>query len=111
MTEQPSIFDQHDSATERRDRALARVGARAGTFIDDVRRIVAQHAVGAQVTGEQIRLLCERHSVTPHHHNAWGAAISTLVKRRVLDFTGRFEPMQTKKSHARRTPVYVVRAR
>ena len=44
-------------------------------------------------TGEDIRLHLTRQCIIPHHHNAWGALISTALKRNLLRDTGKVEHM------------------
>lgn len=55
-------------------------------------------------TGEGIRLAVML--PPPHHHNAWGAVIRMAVRRGLLMDTGQMAHMTSKKSHARRSPVY-----
>ena len=64
--------------------------------------------VGWIGTGEDIRRVVDAVvQPGPKHHNAWGALISTLIKRRVLIKTGVYVNMKQKSSHARSTPQYV----
>jgi len=60
------------------------------------------------VTGEDVRVLCAEVEIAPHHHNAWGAAINTMVRRGLLVPTGMFTQMKDVRSHARLTRVYRV---
>jgi hypothetical protein len=92
-------------AKEARDKALGSVSENAGDWMDKAISAFGQLPVG-EYTGEDIRLSVERLVGPPHHHNAWGAVIRTLLKKRYLKPTGRYTSMRTKKSHARRTPVY-----
>jgi hypothetical protein len=103
-TEQAELFE----AKAARDAALAQVSDNAGDFTATVRRLVCRMPSGLQLTGEDIRLECEARGIVPHHHNAWGATINSMVRGRILAQTGKHKSMRTKKSHARRTPVYVV---
>jgi hypothetical protein len=61
------------------------------------------------VTGEDIRLACEARNIKPHHHNAWGAFISSLKRQGVLAPTGKWVNMRGPKSNARKTELYHVR--
>lgn len=88
-----------------RDAALERVSR--GTFTDDVCAALSDYR-GQYLTGEAIRFHMEQRGIEPHHHNAWGAAIMTAARRGLLEKTGRYLPMQSLKSHARRTPEYRV---
>ncbi len=103
---QGNLFDP-PPPEDRRDEALDRVGKNAGRFVDAVRQVVPQ-LVGLEVTGEDIRVECGKLGIRPHHHNAWGAVINSLVREEALIFTGREVHMKTSKSHARRTRVYYV---
>ena len=97
------------TAERARDEALEQVSENAGSgFTSKVRETVADIIpTGREVTGEDIRIICEDRGIEPHHHNAWGAVIRGMIHSH-LEPTGEHEPMQTEKSHARKTPVYVV---
>lgn len=89
-----------------RDEAIDRVATNAGSeWVATGLNKISQLAAG-EYTGEQIRLILTEAGIVPHHHNAWGALISSAVKRGILIDTGRLDHMQTKKSHARKTSVY-----
>lgn len=105
MTEILDLF----SILERKDAVLKQVSDNAGSWMDDVLAAAAQLAVERQgeiVTGEGVRALVEPLIGPPGHHNAWGAAISNLVRKRYLIQTGRWVPMRAAKSNGRRTPEY-----
>lgn len=56
------------------------------------------------VTGEDIRLACERDGLAqPHHPNAWGAMFSSLSRggREWIRLTNEWANMTDPKSHAR----------
>lgn len=76
-------------------------------FADNVVRYVVSIPQGTLCTGESIRLDCLERGITPHHHNAWGAAISRCVRAGLLSETGRFPRMKSRSSHSRRNPEYV----
>jgi len=96
-----------DTAEDRRDKALAQVEDNAGpTWTELAHEEVRKLDPRRCWTGEQIRLHIEDICGKPHHHNAWGAIISSAVKADVLQATGEWRKMQTPKSHARKTPVY-----
>ncbi len=57
-------------------------------------------------TGEDVRFHCSKMVGLPHHSNAWGALINSLVKRGIIEKTGEYRPMRDDNSHARSTPVY-----
>jgi hypothetical protein len=93
---------------EARDAAIQQVAEHAGeSFADQVRDVVCLLTAEC-LTGEDIRQHCESAEVRPHHHNAWGATISGLVREGYLVATGEYRPMRAKGSHARKTPVYRV---
>ena len=89
-----------------RDEALERV--RRDEFQEKALAVIESLIPGDEVTGEDIRLTCEARGIEPHHHNAWGALVMYAVRKGYLSHTGRYEPMKVSRSHARRTPVYVV---
>jgi hypothetical protein len=62
---------------------------------------------GTICTGESIRIECIGRGLTPHHPNAWGAAIRVAVKDGLLQETGRFLHMRARSSHGRRNPEYI----
>jgi hypothetical protein len=57
-------------------------------------------------TGEDLRFYLGRKVGCPAHPNAWGALISTLVRRKIIKPTGEYRAMKDDSSHARKTPVY-----
>lgn len=93
-----------EDAIKERDAALASVAANAGSWME--RGLEAIGALPKSFTGtaEEIRL--EIKVPPPHHHNAWGALIRVAVKRGLLAEIGMGQ-MKTKRSHARRTPLYL----
>lgn len=94
---------RNNTAVERRDAALKSV-SRDGEWIQSALDVIA--TMSGEATGEQIRLRCEPLIGTPHHHNAWGAVVRTVISRGLIRFANRYQQMQTPKSHARKTPVY-----
>ena len=54
-------------------------------------------------TGEDIR---DQVAEEPGHHNAWGGLINTAVSQKLIEPTGNYTAMQSKKSHGRKTPIY-----
>ena len=102
LATQPDLF----GARPARDEALGQVSANAGDFMAEALQAVLKLPRGVY-TGEDIRLELERQEIVPHHHNAWGALIRQCVASGALRFSGRYEAMKTRRSHARRTPVYV----
>jgi hypothetical protein len=105
------IADDLFTAAAARDAALATVEANAGTWPARALAAFADLGFGRQMTGEQIRHEVGAMVGPPHHHNAWGALIAIAVKRRLVEKTGEYRKMQDVQSHARSTPVYIVRAR
>lgn len=64
---------------------------------------------GYMLTGEELRTALKADGLAaPHHPNAWGAAIAAARRRGLLKETGRWIAMRGPKSHARRTPQYVL---
>lgn len=96
-----------DVARMERDMAIAAVSGSNARWIDDAFLVAAALPSGWVGTGEDIRREVELVASGPGHHNAWGALIALLAKRRVLIKTGRYMNMKLKRSHARMTPEYV----
>lgn len=96
------------TAEEARDEALDRVSENAGEdFRDQVHALVAELPSGMEVTGEDIRHLCEDRGIEPHHHNAWGATIRGLVGE-YIEATGEYTNAVDPPSHASKIAVYEV---
>ena len=89
-----------------RDAATARVLDNAGEDWRDAAERVFESMTDDELTGEDIRLACEAAGVKPHHNNAWGAFILSLVRDGRLEATGRYRPMRAAGSHGRETKVY-----
>jgi len=104
-------LDLDGLAQARKEANLEAVAHNAGTWIARViaaARDLAASRPGAFVTGETLRQTLEPLIGAPHHHNAWGAAIATLVRSGTIKQTGRWVPMKGPKSNARRTPEYIL---
>lgn len=101
---QPDLFD----ARAARDEAIAAVSLNAGEWLSQIMRGIQQLRSGWAGSGEALRLvLGEKGFPEPHHHNAWGAAIRHAITKGLLRPTGQYTHMKTRKSHARKTPVYL----
>jgi hypothetical protein len=112
---QASLFgdDSGSSAKQARDEALRRVSDHAGSWLRQcmaMARVIATERAGTIVTGEDMRRLIRARIEAPHHHNVWGAVTRDLVRDGILEPTGHWTAMATKRSHARRTPQYRLRA-
>jgi len=97
---------------EARDNALETVAGNAGEWmpralkaIQNIRMATLLPITGTW-TGEDIRIYVTNTIGPPHHHNAWGALIKAAITQKLIVPTGQYRPMKSKKSHARRTPVY-----
>jgi len=100
---------EHAVAMEARDSALVRVSKTAGKWSSVAMDYFRYLPNGIEVTGEDVRrMLSENGLPQPHHHNAWGAFIMNLVRSGMLVSTGRTGYMKFKKSHARRTLIYLI---
>ena len=91
-----------------RDAGQARVLDRAGEFHAQAVAVIRRRLAGTEVLAEEFRRACEQEGVTPHHHNAWGALTSWLVRHGVIEETGRLAKSRDPRSHARRQPVWRV---
>ena len=96
-----------DQASLLRDITLTQVSENAGTWMDRAKRALPALR-GQTMTGEMIRLYLSEIIGEPHHHNAYGALINHAVRSGQLKPTGRYLKMRTKKSHARKTPEYLI---
>lgn len=103
-------MDMFQTAETLRDEALERVLRNAGPWypraFGQAMSEISQRA-GQHKTGEQLRHLVYRVVGEPPHHNAWGAIIRELCKVEVLQEIGSAH-MQDRKSHSRRTPLYLL---
>ncbi len=90
-----------------RDEGIAKVSEHNESWMElclrEFWRFLALHDT---FTGEDIRFWCSRQVALPNHSNAWGALISTLVRRKIIKPTGEYRAMRDDSSHARKTPVY-----
>jgi len=92
-----------------RDEGMERV-LRHQWMLDMIEAVRKRIPVGWKGTGEDLRvkLTDEGWLRPPHHHNAWGAAVNMLIRVGLivrLDVPD--QQMKQKRSHARRTGVYV----
>lgn len=101
------LFDT-DAGKRARDEELERVLRNAGTDWKQKATAIVLSMAGSTVLGEDIRLACTRRDVRPHHHNAWGGFVSSLVRDGILRPTGRMRNMAAVRSHGRQTFEYVV---
>jgi hypothetical protein len=72
--------------------------------------LICEVLAGQEVLAEDWRLLCEQHGIRPHHPNAWGGLTAALMKDGTITDTGRLAHSRDPRSHARRQPVWKVRA-
>jgi hypothetical protein len=105
MTQQPLPLE----ARKERDAGIARTTSKNSEWmslaLDLLRKAKGYFPNGA--TGEMMRLHLTQHGLAqPTSQNAWGALTSHAVKAGILKDSGRVMQMTTKKSHARRTPVW-----
>ena len=70
---------------------------------------VTRHMKGMAVTGEEIRLAVADKCPRPRSGKAWGGIINGMVRHGLLLDTGTSRKMRDPRSHARRTPVWIVR--
>jgi hypothetical protein len=92
-----------------RDAALEQVYGNTSDLWKTRVNAIVNGLTGSEVTGEDIRMACERSGVKPHHPNAWGSIISNLKRKGRLIPTGRYVNMKGPKSNARKTEVYYVK--
>lgn len=91
-----------------RDHAIAQVTESHGSWVDDAIQALAPLVrSGREMTGEDIRVWLLDQGFPEPHPNAWGGLTIALCKRRVIQDTGRLGQMKSRRSHARRTPIWV----
>ena len=100
---------EHSEAIAARDNGLSLVEKNSGKWslvaLTHFKRLPNK----IEATGEDIKVwLISGGLPEPHHHNAWGAFIMGLVRSNLLVSTGQTRQMKTRKSHARRNPVYLI---
>ena len=94
-----------------RDQGIKQVSEHNESWMEEALMWAHRYALEFQntdmdFTGEGIRFFCLRWIKPPKHPNAWGALISTLIKRKIIVPTGEYRAMKDSSSHARKTPVY-----
>lgn len=97
-------------ARNRRDIGIAAVVEHNTSFCDLGEFYVRKHLAGQEVTGDEIHSWLEAIGVQPDHHNAWGGFVSGLVRRGVLEDTGRSRHASRVSRHAGRLPVWRVKS-
>ena len=101
-----------ETGQQLKEKGLAQVSEHNENWMENCLKVakwfVFQHGLSGEFTGEDIRLYCVTHGHIPQpkHPNAWGALISTLLKRKIIVPTGEYRAMKDNTSHARKTPVY-----
>ena len=105
MTAIGTEYDLFESR-KRRDAALEQV--RRHEFRNRAMNIVRAMPPGEYI-GEDIRRACFEAGVAPHHHNAWGSFINSLVRQGILHKTGRLIQMKDVRSHARASQSFIKR--
>jgi hypothetical protein len=93
-----------NEAQASRDEGLRRVQSKNRQWLDDC--LAKMPLLTGHMTGEEIRIRMTFSVGQPTHHNAWGSLIMSAVRKGLIEATGEYRSMKTKKSHARKTPVY-----
>lgn len=104
---QHSLFE----ARQARDEGIEKVRSKNSEWLERALEwLPGMKAEGHEsVTGEGIRIWMHGRGLPdPTNAHAWGMLVRTAVKRGLLVDTGRQTQMFTKKSHARRTPLWKV---
>jgi hypothetical protein len=104
----PASSRQPLAPSERKRRGLKRAVARSPFLADALRLVPHVLTPGEVLLGEDVRVRLEGRGVEPRSPRAWGALISTLVKRGILSETGAWRPMRRNRGGSRRTPEYRV---
>jgi hypothetical protein len=94
-----------DSAEDIRDQKLEQVTREPWSTI--IYRWFQSTPMPATFIGEDIRnILLDAGAPSPHHSNAWGAFVNTLVRNQEITWTGSMRKPRDQKSHARACKVY-----
>ena len=93
------------AARKARDKGMQSVADNNPTFSYRYFHFVAAMPRGWRGTNEDIKKVWPWE--LPHHHNAWGANWGACVKQGLLAMTDDIVPMTAKRSHARKTHIYV----
>ena len=98
-------------AEEARDAALEQVADNAEPWTERAIRYLTWLRATASLqhpfTGEDMRWYVDAYVGPPHHHNAYGALTRIAIRRGLIRPTGQWTKMQSMRSHARQTPLYV----
>ena len=98
--------DPPQNGIQLKEEGIHKVSEHNENWLEDCVKQAEVIGEGVLATGEDIRFWCEATVGHPKHHNAWGALINTLLKRKIIVPTGEWRPMKDRASHARKTPVY-----
>jgi hypothetical protein len=105
----PQISTPNDSTTgqQLKEKGINYVSEHNENWMERCLRIAPKYLrLRTDFTGEDIRFLCVNISGDPKHHNAFGALVNTLIKRKIIVPTGEHRQMKDRTSHSRSTPVY-----
>ena len=104
----PKVEPADSTGLQLKEEGIRKVSENNENWLQDCVKFIEASIFGSRshFTGEDIRFDCENFIGFPRHHNAWGALINTLLKRKIIVPTGEYRPMKDRASHARRTPVY-----
>lgn len=91
-----------------RDAALAGVLQEEQALWKDSAYASIRTLLPCVMTGEEIRLSVTDEIGVPHHYNVWGAIINGALQQGLICAMGETGRMRTRRSHARRTPLYRV---
>jgi hypothetical protein len=92
-----------------RDQGIARVQANSTSEWKAAVWAITKTLKGQEVIAEDIRIACENVGLFAHKPNAWGAETRSMIEQgwlKPLNVPPR--PMRAPKSHARKSPVYLV---
>lgn len=100
-------MDGSGEGQKARDEALERVLRRDWIWRAQIMDFIENLPQGWVGTGEDLRhAALDAGLPRPPHHNAWGAAVMTAVRRGWLQWTGKVLPMRDRSSHGRITRQY-----
>jgi hypothetical protein len=95
------------SAKAARDEALKRVLEHSKVWAGQALAYIDRLDPGWEGITEDLRMVVDYSDIgKPHHHNVWGSLTANALRKSLFEPTGELRHMKTKKSHARRTPVY-----
>lgn len=106
---QANLFD----ARQARDEGIAKTASKNESWLERAISMLPamkkEYSYVTGVTGEAVRVWMLAHGLPhPSSQHAWGMLMRVAMKRGLIRDTGRQTQMITERSHARRTPLWLL---